>query len=219
MKKKKDEKSLINYIKGVEKRNYWRLTNTKLVFLLVGTVIILILVSFILFECHPWLSNVLISAGCGIFTGLLLYFLTNKRANISAKIQIEYDRLKKLDCLLKEIINIGWHYKFNVARIVHEHRNLHEDVSNILLILTKLGQVNKDIFRELWHSVGYPNDAPLCEDKIKDMIDGSEIFVNNDDLRKWIVDIYDTMIPIADNIHQPIQDREYQLTYLNKSVF
>ena len=54
-----------------------------------------VILSGVLFNACPWISNVLISACCGIITGLVLYVLTNIRANSYSKAKREYDLLSK----------------------------------------------------------------------------------------------------------------------------
>lgn len=218
MKNDKNEQLFIKHVKDNERKNYWKLPNNKLVWLLIGSIIMAIAFSLIWFECHPWLSSVFISAGCGIFTGLVLYFLTNIRANTSAKVQIEYEQLKRLYDLFKEIDAMGWYYTYG-KKIAEKHRNVHEDVNTLLLKLVEIRQVKKDISRELWQAVGFSNCDPLSYDEINRMIEASECYENNNDLKNWIIWVNNEIQPIADKIHQPLQDRTYQIAYLSKSFF
>lgn len=55
----------------------------------------MLILSFIFFNDYPWVSNVMISASCGIITGWVLYFLANLRTNSYNKIKSEYELLLK----------------------------------------------------------------------------------------------------------------------------
>ena len=58
--------------------------------------IVLLVISAMLFDVCAWASNVMISASCGIITGLVLYFLTNLRTNSYNKVKRDYDLLLKV---------------------------------------------------------------------------------------------------------------------------
>ena len=66
----------------------------------------MLVISFFLngYECGEWLSNALISASCGCFTGLVFYFLSNLRNNKILKLQTEYNAINNVYVLINFII-------------------------------------------------------------------------------------------------------------------
>jgi hypothetical protein len=70
----------------------------------------MLVVSVILFDIYPWISNVMISASCGIITGWVLYFLTNLRTNSYNKVRCEYELLLKTRNAALDIIKDSKYY-------------------------------------------------------------------------------------------------------------
>lgn len=87
---------IIRYSKNRTRKSVIKLPNVWWVLLVVILTALLLWGSYILFEPWPWASNVLISAGCGCFTGLVFYFLSHLRNNKIAAIQKEYAAIKEL---------------------------------------------------------------------------------------------------------------------------
>lgn len=84
-------------------------------------IICLVLVAFITLiaskaydvRANSWLSNVLISFACGIFSGLTLYFLTNVRNVKNIKINEYYSHLRKVMRMMTDIRRDAKYYKEN----------------------------------------------------------------------------------------------------------
>lgn len=134
------------------------------IFIVVLTVILLI-GSYLLFEPWPWAANVLISAGCGCFTGLVFYFLSNFRNNKIAVIHKEYVAIQETFKLLKNIIDMAEHHRFfSISK--YGKYDVMEDGFVILSSLDDLESVRNNVPLHIYDTVTSVGYDPMDRDNI-----------------------------------------------------
>ncbi|MBO5245506.1 MAG: hypothetical protein J6B02_05330, partial [Selenomonadales bacterium] len=154
-------------------------------------------------------------SSCGIITGLVLFFLSNIRANQMSKLNKEYSVLKKMDNTLRDIAHYGLYYQIYKALWGEKH-DVWEDSTTIITLLDEVEQMRNDIPNKLWESLGFCDFDPLDHDNINQMKDGLECCLDKESARKWIIKVSEEMTNISDKLHQPIIVREDQIALLNK---
>lgn len=190
-----------------------------------GTIIILfcglamLLISYPLRIKASWISNVLISASCGCFTGVVLYFLTNLRNNKLSNIQDEYDHLKNIENILMLI---------NTTRSFHRicgagYRTIEDrlkDGENIYCYLGDLENAMIKVPKPLWQSLDFGGSSPLSSETVEQL---REDYLNICDdisaLQLWISKVVKDLKPLLNAIGDPIIERRHQIRFLRNSLF
>ena len=107
---KKTQKFLI---KEMKKKNLKAICSFNIITTIIIIFSIIIILLFISYKLRDgWLSNALLSIGSGIFTGLIIYFLTNIRANKMGKLLSEVDFLKEIKKHNDELSDIWFQTMF-----------------------------------------------------------------------------------------------------------
>lgn len=136
------------------------------IFIVVLTALLLI-GSYLLFETWSWAANVLISAGCGCFTGLVFYFLSNLRNNKIAAVKREYTAIKDTFTLLKEITTIAEHHRFfSMAKLKYAKRDVMEDGFVIFAALDDLESARNNVPPYIYDTVKSVGYDPVDRDNI-----------------------------------------------------
>lgn len=180
--------------------------------------LLLLVISYFLKE-NAWLSGALVSISCGGITGLTLYFLSNIRNNKLAKIQKEYASLCAMDSILRKIIGFGTYYKLYI-KIWDEKRNIIEDCCEVLCLIDELDEAKKDMPYSLYNALGFHDNDPLDYDNIRSLRTGYESAIDDENKMKiWLKEIVEYLIPVADKIHDPLNERKDQIIFLGKYFF
>ena len=204
---------IIQHYKRQTRKSVMRLPNLWWSILIVLLTIIFIGGSYFLFEIWPWAANVSISAGCGCFTGLVFYFLSNLRNNKIAAVQKEYAMLKETVKVLKQIIGIAEHHRF-FARFKWEKRDVMEDGFEILSALDELESARSKIACHIYDTVMSVGYDPLDRDNIqlyRDLIntadDASAMKDAMRNIHKELTLAYDELTPL-------LEERVNQLIFM-----
>lgn len=177
----------------------------------------LIAISYV-FRENNWLSSTLVSIGCGGITGLTLYFLSNIRNNKLDRVRKEYAVLSEMNEILHKIIGFKNYYMF-FRKIWGEKHNVYEDGFVVRGLLDELNDVMHDMPYPLFDSLGFTKNDPLDYDKICSIKEGHDKADTEIDMEKWIKEISQYVIPIADRIHDPLYQRKDQIMFLDKYFF
>ena len=140
MKKEDITKRILRMRKNELRQRFFKLSNLKwMVGILLCSIGVLI-TSYYLYECNPWLSGVFVSAGCGGLTGLVLYFLSNLRNNKLAILQKELATLKSISDILNRIEGFRNYHRY-YKKAWGEKRDILEDRCEIITLLEELQDV------------------------------------------------------------------------------
>nr|QGT51140.1 hypothetical protein Firmicute1046_2160 [uncultured Firmicutes bacterium] len=180
--------------------------------------LLLLVISYFLKE-KAWLSGALVSISCGGITGLTLYFLSNIRNNKIAKIRKEYDSLYTMNDILNKIIGFG-HYHKLYRKMWGEKRNIIEDAYKVLCLIDELDEAKKDMPYSLYTALGFRDNDPLDYDNIRSLKTGYESAIDDENKMKiWLKEVVEYLIPFADKIHDPLNERKDQIMFLGKYFF
>lgn len=186
------------------------------IFIVVLTAVLLI-GSYLLFEPWPWAANVLISAGCGCFTGLVFYFLSNLRNNKNAAVQREYIAIKETFKLLKSIIDMAaYHRFFSISR--YGKRDVMEDGFVILSALDDLESARNNVPFHIYDTVKSVGYDPMDRDNIasykkllNEAQDSSEMKNAMRTIHQELMLAYEELTPLLD-------ERANQLIFLGSHL-
>lgn len=164
---------------------------------------------------NGWLSNVLISFACGLFSGLTLYFLTNVRNVKNIKINEYYSRLRKVVGMMTEIRRDAKYYKDN--------ENLWGEETGICLRCEKLID-RLDIFQDEIYElpdalfIQFTGDFEnVLTDNVVDTIKARyDVVEDNDDLSQY-ENIYMAVVDYMNAIEKIIKPvyEKYRKLYKN----
>lgn len=209
-------KALIGYHKKRMRRLTISLGNSKGVLVSIFVLTILLVVSY-LYE-GAWISNVLISIGAGIVTGLVFYFLSNYRNNKMAQLQLDISALAPFMSVLSDIS----HYQM----LAKWHKSLggdqmsQEDIAYKIMecideLAESVGQIGYELYQELELDI----DDPVDRDKCKALRDSLEKIEISKDYKAWSISTYKTLIGLHDKVDGLLKDKKDTLEILQKHIF
>lgn len=203
----------IIYARQKEKRTaIFKLPNLWGTLLIAVVTIVLLWGSYLLKDYNEWASNILISAGCGSFTGLAFYFLSNLRNNKLVKLQKEYQTIKNTIDIMKEITFYGDFYKLYI-KLDPQKRNPFEDGQRIVQLLYDLDISRSKIPLTIYdtiHSLGFD---PIDRDNISSYRDGINTATTEIDIKRQIIRIRNELIPAMDRLSEILQEKDDQLVF------
>jgi uncharacterized protein (DUF486 family) len=174
--------------------------------ILISSTIFLFIISYKLRD--GWTSNLLLSIGTGLSTGLIFYFLTNIRANKIGKLLKEVDFLKEIKKHNDELSNIRLQTMFENSM----YYPINVDLDCLI-------EMSKDSIYGLYNSI---NNLPhyLYEGiNVKNInLDVIELFKNiksKNDLLCQISSIQKQISPIIDKVDYALKNKEIQISILN----
>lgn len=169
--------------------------------------------SFCLFDTCPWLANVLISAGCGCFTGLVFYFLSNFRNNKIAVIHKEYVALQETVKLLKSVIDMAEHHIFfSISK--YRKYDVMEDGFVILSTLDDLESVRTNVPIHIYDTVKSVGYDPMDRDNIasyKKMLNEAQ---DSSEMKKALRTIHQELMLAYKELAPLLEERANQLIFL-----
>lgn len=214
----KTTRAIIKYRKKEARSRMIRLPNFKWSIWIFVFFLLLLLLSWIVYKYNNWLSGVLVSASCGCVTGLVFYFLANLRNNQGIKLQYEYDSIKEVYDIISKIMGYEDYYRY-YRPVWGEKRNIHNDCYEILSLLDELetarGKIPYSIY-DFVKSLGYD---PIDHDNLSTYRTWLNDDGNDELLKKRIKEISDALLPVADELHDPLYTRKDQLMFLGRYFF
>lgn len=216
--KDKDLRKLLRAYKIEAGRAIIKLANVWWTLFLVIMTALLLLASFFLKDCYAWASNVLISAGCGCFTGLAFYFLSNIRTNKIAKIQKEHRVIQSTIEVAKSIIGYGQYLDFS-AKYGSRRPDVIADGYEVLLLIDELeaerGQIPLEIYDTVL-SLGYD---PADYDNLRSYRKSINAAADETAMKTCLSNIAHELTPFVDELVELLREREDQLMFMGKYFF
>lgn len=203
----------LEYRKKEVRRHVCKLPYIWWVLAIFEAAIVLLIISYLTYQCHPWFSGVLVSTSCGCFTGATFYFLVNIRTNKERQLQNESEALKETLDILKSIINYGLYYRIYKS-IWGNKRNAFDAGYDILSQFDKLEHARNKIKRSVYDTVEELGYDPMDSDNIssyRDKINSSE---DEKTMEKTIIYISKQLTPAADKIQMLLGEREDQISFI-----
>ena len=214
----KTTRALIKYRKKEVRSRMIRLPNFKWAIGIFAFFVLLLLLSWVVYKCNNWLSGVLVSTSCGCVTGLIFYFLANLRNNQGIRLQYEYDSIKNVYDIISKIMGYEHYYRY-YRPIWGERRNIHNDCYEILSLLDELESARAKIPYSVYDAVKSLGYDPIDRDNLSTYRSWLSHEENADTLRNRIKEIYDALLPVADELHDPLYMRQDQLMFLGRYFF
>ena len=169
--------------------------------------------SYYLFDTFPWAANVLISAGCGCFTGLVFYFLSNFRNNKIAVIHKEYVAIQETFKLLKSIIDMAEHHRFfSISK--YGKQDVMEDSLVIFSILDDLESARNNVPIYIYDTVKSVGYDPMDRDNIalyKKLLNEAQ---DASEMRKAMRTIHQELMLAYEELTPLVEERANQLIFL-----
>jgi len=217
MKKDKTVKRFIQYRYKELRTRLFTLSPFKWSICIFFIALLLLVLSFCVYDFSNWASGALVSISCGCFTGLVFYFLSNIRNNKVGKLQKEYNQIRNMLKVIEKITNTAACYKLKA--LLGSKRDVFEDKENIYLWINKLELLRKQLPFELNN---------ILADKGYDSADGYNLNNYRERLcslyeekliESTILDIHKDLLPLADELQKLCREREDQLMILGKLFF
>lgn len=178
----------------------------------------LLLVSYFVNEKSTWLSGVLVSMGCGIITGVILYFLSNMRSSKVQALQSAQSELYEVYTHINDVIFEIYAYR-NSELLEMEIDVFEESICVVGKLETLLDtiQAPSEMFEKT-------EGLDTLYDKIGDILSDYDTLTYNklnDDtkLKKWFDDIVDVLHPIKVRMEKMMGENGDQLGFMRKYIF
>lgn len=214
----KTTRTLIKYRKKEVRRRMIRLPNFKWAIGIFAFFVLLLLLSWVVYKCNNWLSGVLVSTSCGCVTGLIFYFLANLRNNQGIRLQYEYDSIKNAYDIILKIMGYECYYRY-YRPTWGEKRNIYNDCYDILALLDQLEEARGRMPRSVYDTVKSLGYDPIDCDNLNTYRSWLHDETNDDILKRRIKDISNALLPVADELHDPLYMRQDQLMFLGRYFF
>lgn len=209
-------KALIGYHKKRMRRLMISLGNSKGVLVSILVLAILLVISYI-YE-GAWISNVLISIGAGIVTGLVFYFLSNYRNNKMAQLQLDISALALVMSALSGISHYEtlakWPKSLSGSQMSQEDI-AYEIMECIDSLSEAIGQIGYELYQELELDIDDPVDRDKCN-ALRDSLWKIEI---SKDYKTWSVSANKALIGLHDKVDSLLKDKKDTLEILQKHIF
>ncbi len=200
-------------IKEMKKKNLKAICSFNIITTILIIFSIIIILLFISYKLRDgWLSNALLSIGSGIFTGLIIYFLTNIRANKMGKLLSEVDFLKEIKKHNDELSDIWFQSMFK--------NTMYYPVNVGLDYLIKMLE---DSIYGLYSSI---NNLPYylyieinCKNINLDVIKSFKNIKSENALLYQVSSIQKQISPIIDKVDNAIKNKEMQISILKNKCF
>ncbi len=200
-------------IKEMKKKNLKAICSFNIITTILIIFSIIIILLFISYKLRDgWLSNALLSIGSGIFTGLIIYFLTNIRANKMGKLLSEVDFLKEIKKHNDELSDIWFQTMFK--------NTMYYPVNVGLDYLIKMLE---DSIYGLYSSI---NNLPYylyieinCKNINLDVIKSFKNIKSENALLYQVSSIQKQISPIIDKVDNAIKNKEMQISILKNKCF
>ncbi len=203
MKKDNITKRILRRRRKELRHRFFKLSNLKWMIAILLCSIGLLVASYYVYECNPWLSGVFVSAGCGGLTGLVLYFLSNLRNNKIAILQKELATLKSISNILNHIDGFKNYYQ-NYRTAWGEKRSISEDGYKVASLLEELQDVVDNMPQELYDIFEIASDNPLSfenqqlfKSRLLNTDDDSETQICMDDISKHFATVKDKIFDLT----------------------
>ena len=214
----KATRTIIKYRKKEVRHRMIRLPNFKWSIWIFVFFLLLLLLSWVVYKYNNWLSGVLVSTSCGCVTGLVFYFLANLRNNQGIKLQYEYDSLKDVYDIISKIMGYEHYYRY-YRPAWGEKQNIHNDCYKILSLLDELETARGKIPYSIYDTVKSLGYDPIDRDNLSTYRSWLNDDGNDELLTERIKEISDALLPVADELHDPLYTRKDQLMFLGRYFF
>lgn len=197
------------------RQRFFKLPNLKwmIVILLLSSGILIS--SYYIHKCNPWLSGVLVSAGCGGITGLVLYFLSNLRNNKYALLQKEFSALTSIRNITNQIKGFQCYHK-SYRLSWGKKRDIFEDGLEIVSLLEELQLITDNMYSELYDKFFAKGDNLLSYENLQ-MYKSRLLNLNaEDEAIECMDDIVEHFVCIEEIIFDLINEKEDQLMFLGR---
>ena len=217
MRKNKTVQRIIRYRNRELRTQLFRLSPFWWAIIIFVIALLLLFLSFLIYDYSDWTSGALVSTSCGCFTGLVFYFLSNIRNNKVAKLQKEYKQLKDVLDVIRNITNIANCYKLKA--LYGSKRDIFEDRENVYLWIDELELARNQLPIELYDILPEKGYDPVDRDNLNNY---RESLYNSNEtnlIESTILDIHTELLPLADKMQELYREREDQLMLLGKHFF
>lgn len=217
MKKDRTVKRIIQYRNKELRTRLFRLSPFWWAIIIFLIAVLLLVLSFLVYDLSNWASGALVSTSCGCFTGLVFYFLSNIRNNKVAKLQKEYKQLKDVLDAIKNITNIAGYYKFKA--VYGGKRDIFDDRDCMLLGLNDLETTRNQLPIELYDILPEQGYDPADRDNIngyRESLYGSN---QSNAIESSMINIHKELLPLADKLQELYREREDQLMLMGRHFF
>lgn len=179
--------------------------------------LLLLVLSFLIYDYSNWASGALVSTSCGCFTGLVFYFLANIRNNKVAKLQKEYNQLKNVLDVIRNITNTAGYYKLKA--LYGSKRDIFDDRENVYLLIDELELARNQLPLDLYDILSEKGYDPADRDNLNNYRESLYNSNEADVIEATLLDIQTELLPLADKMQELYREREDQLMLLGKHFF
>lgn len=212
--KKKDINSMIiKHRKKEVRSNFLKLPQVWWSISILAVAVIMLIVSRCTYVCDNWLSGALVSTSCGCFTGLVLYFLSNIRANKLARLQREYKAIDNVRRTLRSIF--GYKQKYTCEQSLKMKSDLFQDIEDVVSLLRELEQERNELPFEVYHVLQKTGYDPMDYDSINAYVIKLHE-ATEETAKSAIIDICKELYIVDNELHKLHGEREDQLMLLGK---
>ena len=217
MRKKQSAQRIIQHRKREIRTQLLRLSPLWWTIIIFMIALLLLFLSFLIYDYCNWASGALVSTSCGCFTGLVFYFLSNIRNNKVAKLQKEYKQLKDVLDVIRNITNTASYYKLKA--LYGSNRDIFEDRENVYLLIDELELARNQLPLDLYDILSEKGYDPADRDNLNNYRDSLYNSNETDVIEATLLDIQTELLPLADKMQELYREREDQLMLLGKHFF
>lgn len=217
MRKKQSVQRIIQHRNREIRTQLFRLSPFLWTIIIFMIALLLLFLSFLIYDYCNWASGVLVSTSCGCFTGLVFYFLSNIRNNKVAKLQKEYKQLKDVLDVIRNITNTASYYKLKV--LYGSKRDVFEDREKVYIWIDELELARNQLPLDLYDILSEKGYDPADRDNLNNYRDSLYNSNEADVIETTLLDIQTELLPLADKMQELYREREDQLMLLGKHFF
>lgn len=171
--------------------------------------VVLLIISYFIYQCHPWLSGVFVSTSCGCFTGITFYFLVNIRMNKERRLQKEYTAIKKTLDLLQNVLNIIKYHQ--LYQQIWQKNDTEEILSYLYQIEDARNLIDISVYN-LVDKYGYdPLDMDNMNSYREKILESKE---DDEAMRESIVWIGEELSKAKEELQELLREREDQISFI-----
>ena len=179
--------------------------------------VLLLFASYLLQERSAWLSSVFVSVGCGVVTGVILYFLANLRNGKRISLENEWEDLRQVQNSLsavleplisKNMMELAGHPidVLGTCRIIEEKL---DELTQTLYIVS--GGFLEDVEKD-------KNGYGRLYNAVEKLIEQSEIQEMQGRSAEWLSSVFEILKPFERELEKKIKTVNDQIVFLNKSI-
>ena len=178
----------------------------------------LLIGSYFFNEQHPWFSNVFVSVGCGILTGVVLYFLSNLRNSNRHRLEHDQKELWSVQICINNVLGViimenvkaekspSFEISETCECVAEKLEELQQVVYEVAGGFVEYDDKDKNNYGKLWNDIG-------------DLIDKYDAWEAPSNFDEWLSLVYETLETFERRLQTNINRNRDQIDFLEKTIF